>query len=43
MTSTWEPQQPHNQLLTSIKLSRQFNPYKLQPNFVRNTAVKFDF
>jgi len=24
--SSWEPQQPHNKLLTSLKLSRQFNP-----------------
>jgi len=27
MTSSREPQQSHNRLLTSIKLSRQFNPH----------------
>jgi len=43
MTSSWEPQQPHNRLLTSLKLSREFNPRYLRPHPIRNPAVNFDF
>jgi len=43
MMSSLEPQQPHNRLLTFIKLSRYFNIPQLQPNLIRNPAVKFDF
>jgi len=34
-----KPQQPHNQLLTSIELSRHATTYC---NLIRNPAVKFD-
>jgi len=42
MTSSWEPHQHHNRLLTSIKLWRQFKPH-LRPNLIRNPAANFDF
>jgi len=32
--SSRELQQPHNRLLTSIKLSKQFNPYLLRPYLI---------
>jgi len=41
MTSFLENLKPHNRLLTSIELLRQFNIYQLRPNFIRNPAVTF--
>jgi len=43
MTSFLEKLKPHNRLLTSIKLSRQFNIYELRPNLIKNLAVSLDF
>jgi len=34
---------PHNWLLTSIKLLRQFNTHLVRTNLIRNRAVNFDF
>jgi len=33
---------PHNRLLTSTELLRQFNTH-IRPNLIKNPAVKFDF
>jgi len=43
MTSFLENLKPHNRLLTSIKVLRQFNTHLLLPNLIRNSDVNFDF
>jgi len=43
MTSFLENLKPHDWLLTSIELSRQFNTYELRPNIIKNPAVNLDF
>jgi len=43
MTLFLENLKPHNRLLTSIELLRQFKTHQLSPNLIRNPAVKFDF
>jgi len=43
MTSFFENLKPHNQLLTSIEQSRQFNIDKLRPNLIENPAANLDF
>jgi len=43
MTSFLENVKPHNPLLASTELSRQFNIYQLRTALIKNPAVKFDF
>jgi len=43
MTSFLKNLKPHNQLLTSIELSKQFNIYELRPNLIKTPVVNLDF
>jgi len=43
MTSFLENLKPHNRLLISLELSKQFNSCLPRPNLIGNPAVKFDF